>query len=96
MSGGSHNYLCFSEMPDIISRISDMEEMEQELISLGYKDIAKDTRRLIEYCISAENRISVLFEQLQDVFHAIEWFDSGDIGEETLIKEFEKYRKNGE
>ena len=37
-------------MPDIIGRTADMEEMEQTLIELGYTDIAKDVRRLIEYC----------------------------------------------
>ena len=96
MSGGSHNYLCYSGFPDILSRTSDMESMEQSLLSLGYTDIAKDVRRLIEYCLSAENRISVLFEQLEDVFHAIEWYDSGDIGKESLIERLEQYRSSGE
>ena len=96
MSGGSHNYLCYAEIPDILSRTSDMESMEQSLLSLGYTDIAKDVRRLIEYCLSAENRISVLFEQLEDVFHAIEWYDSGDIGKESLIERLEQYRSAGE
>ena len=96
MSGGSHNYLCYANMPDIISRTADMEEMEQSLIELGYTDIAKDVRRLIEYCKSAENRIGVLFEQLEDVFHDIEWYHSADIGEETLVKRLEQYRKGGD
>ena len=96
MSGGSHNYLCWAQMPDIISRTADMEDMEQTLIQEGYTDIAKDVRRLIEYCKSAEIRISVLFEQLEDVFHDIEWYHSADIGKETLIKRLEQYRKGGE
>ena len=93
MSGGSHNYLCYAEMPDIMGRTADMEEMEQHLIAEGYTDIAKDVRRLIEYCKSAEIRIGTLFEQLEDVFHDIEWYHSADIGKETLIKTLEKYRK---
>ena len=92
MSGGSHNYLCYAEMPDIIGRTADMEQMEQDLIKLGYTDIAKDIRRLIEYCLSAENRISVLFEKLSPVFHDIEWYHSADISKETLIKRLEAYR----
>ena len=98
MSGGSHNYLCYAEMPDIIGRTADMEEMEQTLIEMGYTDIAKDVRRLIEYCKSAEIRIGVLFELLEDVFHDVEWYHSADIGEETLIKRLEAYRtpKNDE
>ena len=96
MSGGSHNYLCYAEMPDIIVRTADMEEMEQDLIELGYADIAKDVRRLIEYCKSAQIRVGVLFEQLEDVFHDVEWYHSADIGKETLIERLEQYRKGGE
>jgi hypothetical protein len=96
MSGGSHNYLCWAQMPEVIGRTADMEQMEQILVQMGYTDIAKDVRRLIEYCKSAEIRIGVLFEQLEDVFHDIEWYHSADIGEETLIKRLEQYRKGGE
>ena len=92
MSGGSHNYLCYATMPDVIGRVADMGEMEDFLIEEGYTDIAKDVRRLIEYCRSAENRISVLFEQLEDVFHDIEWYYSADIGKDTLIERLEQYR----
>lgn len=92
MSGGSFNYLCFAQMPDVLNRTSDMEDMEQYLIRMGYTDVAKDVRRLIEYCLSAENRIEVLFENLQEVFRAIEWKVSGDIGEDSLIEKIEKYR----
>lgn len=95
MSGGSHNYLCYTEMPDIIGKTEDMEDIENELIKLGYSDIAKDVRRLIEYCNSAKVRIEVLFEQLEDVFHDVEWYCSADIGKETLIKRLEEYRKGG-
>ena len=98
MSGGSYNYLSYTPIHELMlgGRIDDMEEMEQTLIEMGYTDIAKDVRRLIEYCKSANNRIGVLFEQLEDVFHDIEWYHSADIGEETLIKTLEKYRKGGE
>lgn len=92
MSGGSHNYLCYANMPEIVSRTADMAEVEQELIELGYTDIAKDVRRLIEYCKSAQIRIGVLFEQLEDVFHDVEWYCSADIEKETLIERLEKYR----
>lgn len=92
MSGGSFNYLCYARFPDVCYRTNDMEDMELYLIKIGYTDIAKDVRRLIEYCKSAENRIGVLFDQLEDVFHSVEWKVSGDIGEETLIERLEKYR----
>ena len=96
MSGGSFNYLCYAETPDILCRTSDMEAIESVLIKIGYTDIAKDVRRLIEYCLSAENRISVLSEQLNEVFHDVEWYSSADIGEVTLIEGLEKYRNKKE
>ena len=95
MSGGSFNYLCFSEMPEIMRRTDEFEQMEQILIEKGYEDIAKDVRRLIEYCKSAEVRIGALFEQLNSVLHDVEWYESGDIGDESLKETLEKYR-NGE
>ena len=96
MSGGIFNYLCFANMPDVIGRTNDMEDIESVLINLGYTDIAKDMRRLIEYCKSAENRISILFKQLNGVIHDIEWFESGDISESTLIESLENYRVAGD
>ena len=32
MSGGSHNYLCYTEFPEIMNRTSDMVDVEKELI----------------------------------------------------------------
>ena len=54
--------------------------------------MAKDTQRLVEYIKSASIRIETLFEALSPVFKAVEWFDSGDWGEETLNNEILKYR----
>lgn len=95
MSGGSFNYLCFSELPEIMCRTDELEQMEQTLIEKGYEDIAKDVHRLAEYCKSAKVRIGVLFEQLNSVLHDIEWYESGDIGDESLKETLEKYRNGG-
>lgn len=96
MSGGSHNYLFLAEAGDLLNRISDLEEMEADLIKLGYDDIARDVRRLIEYCRSAENRIGVLSEQLENVFHDVEWYCSADIGKERLEETIRKYREGND
>ena len=93
MSGGSYNYLCYTSMPEILGRLEDMERMENYLLKEGYTDIAKDIRRLMEYCRTAENRINVLVEQLEDVFHDIEWYHSGDISKDSLKETLEEYRK---
>lgn len=95
MSGGSFSYLCYKEPQDLFDceYMESLERMEAYLITHGYEDIARDTRRLIEYVKSAENRISVLQEQLADVFHAVEWYVSADYGRDTLEKHLEAYRK---
>lgn len=92
MSGGSLNYLYCKEPEALFNHLSELESVEKELLSRGYNDIARDVRRLIEYIHTAYNRISVLSEQLNDVFHAVEWCLSSDYGEGTLISHLEKYR----
>lgn len=95
MSGGSLDYLCYKDAYDLLYQhsIESMEEVEDELLERGYEDIAQDVRRLIEYCLTARNRITILKEQLNDVFHAVEWRRSADIGEDSLLKHLEDYRK---
>lgn len=97
LSGGSFNYLCYKDVPELMnsSTIADLESMVQHLQEYGYEDIARDTQRLIEYIRSASIRIEVLSENLNDVFHAVEWHESGDFDREIMIAELEKYRKGG-
>lgn len=92
MSGGSLNYLCYKEPAQLFDHLEDLEQVEQHLLAFGYKDIARDVRRLMEYIQSAENRITVLADQLENVFHAVEWYISADYGKDTLLKELEEYR----
>lgn len=94
MSGGSFGYLCYKDVPELMepSSISNLEIMVQHLQEYGYEEIARDTQRLIEYIRSASIRIEVLSENLNKVFHAVEWHESGDIRRETMIAELEKYR----
>lgn len=94
MSGGSYNYLCYKEPEELICghNIVYLEEMCKLLLELKYDDIARDMQRLIEYCKTAYNRIAVLSHQLNDVMHAIEWYESSDYGTDTLIEHLEKYR----
>lgn len=97
LSGGSFDYLCYKDVPDLMegSSIEDLEKMVQHLQEYGYEDIARDTQRLIEYIQSASIRIEVLSENLNGVFHAVEWHESGDICRDTMIAELEKYRNGG-
>lgn len=97
LSGGSFDYLCYKDVPELMnsSSIANLESMVQHLQEYGYEDIARDTKRLIEYIQSASIRIEVLSENLNDVFHAVEWHESGDISRETMIERLENYRNGG-
>ena len=95
MSGGSIDYLFCKESYELFaySNVRTLEEMESRFLELGYDDVAKDFRRLIEYIKSANNRVEVLGNQLNEMMHDIEWYDSGDIGADTLAERVEKYRQ---
>ena len=94
MSGGSYDYLFCKESDELFTshNVRILEEMEQNFIKLGFIDVAKDFRRLIEYIKSANNRVEVLSSQLNGMMHDIEWYDSGDIGADTLAERVEQYR----
>lgn len=96
MSGGSWNYLYCKDVGELMNGSSTelLQDMVDRLNSAGFKDVAKDTQRLVEYIKSARIRIETLFEALSPVFKAVEWFDSGDWGKETLNNEVLKYRKS--
>lgn len=96
MSGGSLNYLCCKEPEELFHYLDEMEEVEQVLLGEGAQDIARDVRRLIEYVKSAELRIGVLSGQLNDIFHAVEWYESGDYGRRDLLRHIEQYRTGKE
>lgn len=96
MSGGSLDYLCFAEPGELFDRVREMEEVEQFLTEHGAEDIASDVRRLIEYIKTAQNRIGVLFDQLSDIFHAVEWRMSGDYGDNDVQLAVSQYRRGGD
>lgn len=94
MSGGSWNYLYSKEIDDFMqySNIETLEEMADYLNQNGYEDVAKDTRRLVEYIKSAKIRVETLFEMLSPVFKAVEWYCSADWGKDKVDKAIEEYR----
>lgn len=98
MSGGSYDYLYLKETEDFfkLDNISYLSEMADMLLKEGYEDVSRDVVRLIEYIKSAWIRVDVLREQLSDVMRSVEWFDSHDIGPDTLKEHIEMYRLDKE
>jgi hypothetical protein len=88
MSGGSYDYLCF-KADDLSGRRGTVEEMAQRLEGLPYASpAAADTRRVLALLDEAR----ALAERLSDVWHAVEWWDSGDYGEDDAREAIAKYR----
>lgn len=94
MSGGSHNYLYNKEASELFEwgGVETLDYMATSMINHGAIDIAKDTLRLKNYIEQTLTRIEVMQEALRDVFKAVEWYESADIGRESMEKVFEEYR----
>lgn len=95
MSGGSYDYLYCKEGEDIFSYSCKewLERMSDDLSKLGYADdAAKETIQLLLTIRAAQNRIDVMKERLNPIFRAMEWWQSGDSGEECLKETLSEYR----
>lgn len=96
MSGGSFDYLYCKEPEELFNRVGYIEDMSEIALKLGYRDIALDLTRMAEYIKSAKIRVTVLQEQLKEVMRSIEYYESADIGEDTLKERFEEYRQGAD
>lgn len=95
MSGGSHNYICHCEAQELIGREEDLREMSDDLAALGYcKDAAAETEEILILVRQFENRINTRLERLSPVWRALEWWHSGDIGEDSFKEAIEKFREH--
>ncbi len=93
MSGGSYNYLCWKEARDLFESTTELEQMSERLATLGWaSDAAAETDELILIIRAATNRVDARIKRLSPVWHAVEWWDSGDSGEDHLREELSKYR----
>ena len=96
MSGGSYNYLCYKDGFEIGGHESDLQAMADRLAGLGYAaDAARETQELLLELRQYENRIQTRIKRLSGVWHAVEWWDSCDSGEDGVGLELAKYRGEG-
>jgi hypothetical protein len=92
MSGGSYDYLCYKDPGDLINYIETLESMANRLQTLKCEDGAAETYDLIRIIKQSDMRISTIQKRLSDLWHAVEWFDSCDFGEEDVMEAINKYR----
>lgn len=94
MSGGSWNYLCSKDVQDLIYSNELLERMSERLASLGYaEDAARETYELVQIIRQYKTKASVITDRLSDIWRAIEWWDSGDSGEDRVKAELVNYRE---
>lgn len=92
MSGGAYDYLCYAAPEDLLQRISDIEAIRERAAELGYSKLEQKIQILVKTCEDTQSALMTQMEVLQSALHTIEWFDSGDIGEEecrTLLSQYE-------
>ena len=89
MSGGAFDYLAFKEPHEYISAENApyVARAIDILNSLNRTKEATMLTKLLEYGAKVET----LGNAVKDILYSVEWYASGDIGEEELIKELDEY-----
>lgn len=85
MSGGSYNYLCFGDV--LGDRRSDLTMMAERLAEMAPGSLAhRHTKAILD-------AVNAVTESLRDVWHDVEWADSGDYGPEDAVSAIEQYER---
>ena len=76
------------------NRLEDLERMADELAKTGdAPDAAKETLELVMKIRQMNMYAEVISARLNGVWHAMEWWQDGDYGEEQLKKAVIEYRE---
>jgi len=93
MSGGSYDYLCYKDSQDIRSLMRQLADMAERLSGLEYaRDAAQETTALLLTLRQQDVLVSTYIDRLSGVWHAVEWWDSQDSGEEAVKEALTRYR----
>lgn len=84
MSGGEYNYL-YCEVDEFAEAIIQKEPR--------WCSEANEYRDMLPADIKIRKRIAIHLHKVAKLMRAIEWCDSGDTGEDTLLPEMEKFLK---
>lgn len=93
MSGGSYNYLAYTDASTLHEKETQLELMTERLAGLGYaNDAAKEAIELLLTLRQSHNLLDVYMDRLNGIFHAVEWWDSHDFSEDAVKDALAKYR----
>jgi hypothetical protein len=94
MSGGSYDYLCHKDAGEMFEMEHQLQRMADTLAETGYaEDAAKETMGLLLEVRSCKVRLDARIQRLTQIWRAVEWWHSGDTGEEGVKLAIEEYRK---
>ncbi|MFJ4637597.1 hypothetical protein ACIP69_18485 [Streptomyces hygroscopicus] len=86
MSGGSYNYLAEHAPGDLEARRGNIEAMRDRLTGLAEQGVpgANKAARLTRYVLIHLDLAEARAQELADAWHAVEWRDSCDWGDDTM------------
>jgi len=93
MSGGSYNYLAEHPTGDLEARRHNIEAMRDRIAQLEAKGVpgAARAHRLTRYVLIHLDLAEQRAQELADVWHAVEWRDSCDWGDDTMREAFREW-----
>lgn len=93
MSGGSFNYLYAKRAAELLDGPGQLVAMAAALKGLGYaSEVAVDTIALHKALCEADKRLNARIESLAGVWRAMEWWRSGNRGEDAFEYALAQYR----
>jgi hypothetical protein len=94
VSGGSYEYLYAQDWRDGTHNCEpSLQQMAERLAGLGYADdAAAETLDTLLYLRQVRVFTETRWERMRAVWKAVEWWDSGDSGEDGLKEALEAYR----
>jgi hypothetical protein len=97
VSGGEYDYLyARAELDELLGHERMLEAMADRLAGFGWaEDAACETQELLVQLRQWKVRAQVRVRRLADVWHAVEWMDSGDCREDAVRKALAGYRGEG-
>jgi len=94
VSGGSYDYLCWTDqLNELLAKEHQLEAMADRLAGLGYaEDAARETQELLLQLRQWKIRAQTKVKHLEQVWQAVEWHDSGDGSDNQIRAAIHEYR----
>lgn len=97
MSGGSFDYLYVKSIDELMAYDGNLDMMADKLATLGYaEDAARETTEFLMELRAGRIRLETMQRRLSDLWKAVEWWVSGDYGEDAVKEALAKYRGSAE